>query len=84
MSTTVTNAAMITIKAGMRILSGIILATNEMTRLDITRTKAVANPIPIPFIAEVVTPNVGHIPSNKENVGFSRNMPLVNTLKWFI
>ena len=75
---------MMTMKDGIRILSGMILVTNEMTKLDITKTKAVANPIPIPLMAEVVTPKVGHIPSSKAKVGFSRNMPLVNTFKLFI
>ena len=79
-STMVTNAAMMTIKAGMRTLSGIRLATREMTKLDITRTNVVASPIPMPLKAEVVTPNVGHIPKRRENVGFSRNSPLVSVL----
>jgi hypothetical protein len=44
---------------------------------DIMSTAIVATPIPIPFIAEEVTPNVGHIPKISTNVGFSFNIPLV-------
>ena len=80
----VTKAAMMTIKEGIRILSGMILVTSEITRLDITSTNAVASPIPMPLIAEVVTPKVGHIPNKSAKVGFSLNMPLVKTFKLFI
>jgi len=75
---------MMTIKEGIRILSGMILVTSEITRLDITSTNAVASPIPMPLMAEVVTPKVGHIPNKSAKVGFSLNMPLVKTFKLFI
>jgi hypothetical protein len=38
-------------------------------------TAIVANPIDIPFRAEVVVASVGHIPSIRTNVGFSLTMP---------
>ena len=75
---------MITMNEGIRILSGIILDTTDITRFDMTNTKAVASPMPIPLMAEVVTPKVGHIPNNSANVGFSLNMPLVKTFKLFM
>ena len=75
---------MITIKPGIRILSGIRFATSEMAKLDSTRTKAVANPIPKPLMAEVVTPSVGHIPSRSTKVGFSLKNPLVKVCQLFI
>lgn len=73
--TTVTNAAIITIKLGIRTFSGIIPLTNETTMFDITKTNAVASPIPSPLIAEDVTPKVGHIPSNNTKTGFSFRNP---------
>ena len=48
----------------------------EMMKFDIIRTAQVDNPIPRPFIAEVVTASVGHIPSIKTKVGFSFITPL--------
>ena len=84
MSTMVTKAAIITINEGIRILSGMLLATNEITRLDITSTNAVASPIPIPLMADVVTPSVGHIPNKSTKVGFSLNNPRVKFDKLLI
>ena len=43
--------------------------------LDNANTNVVAKPIPKQLKAEVVTPNVGHIPNIKTNVGFSFNNP---------
>ena len=48
----------------------------EITKLDMIKTTIVVSPIPIPLIADVVTANVGHIPSIKTNVGFSLTIPL--------
>ena len=45
--------------------------------LESAKTNIVAKPMPKPFNADVVTPNVGHIPKSITNVGFSRIMPLV-------
>src|SRR5690606_27358171 len=42
-------------------------------------TAVVESPIPKPLTAKVVTASVGHIPSTKRKVGFSRNMPLVKS-----
>ncbi len=39
-------------------------------------TTIVVNPIPNPFIAEVVTASVGHIPNISTKVGFSFTIPL--------
>lgn len=52
-----------------------------MAALDRIRTNNVASPMPNPFKAEVVTPNVGHIPSSMTNVGFSLIMPRVRLLR---
>ena len=68
------------ITGSVEIAPGIRLATKDITRLDITSTKVVASPIPMPLKAEVVTPSVGHIPSRSPNVGFSRKRPLVSIL----
>ncbi len=78
--TMVTNVAITTIKAGMRTLSGIRFLINEITRFDITNTKVVANPIPNPFEADEVTPNVGHIPNSKVNTAFSLKKPFEKLL----
>ena len=55
-----------------------------MNTLERIRTKVVASPIPIPFIAEVVVPMVGHIPSTRINVGLSLMMPLAIILSLLI
>ena len=52
--------------------------------LEQISTNVVANPIDIPFKAEEVVPNVGHIPKRSTNVGFSLMIPFINTLKLFI
>jgi hypothetical protein len=55
----------------MRTLAGIRPAIREITMLDKIRTNVVAKPIPIPLMADVVVPNVGHIPKTNTKVGFS-------------
>jgi hypothetical protein len=47
-------------------------------------TAIVARPIDIPFMAELVVPNVGHIPKRRTNVGFSLIIPFQSTFNWFI
>ena len=71
----VTNDAITTIKAGIRTLSGIRFLIRAITIFDIISTAIVATPIPIPFIADDVTPSVGHIPRISTNVGFSLRFP---------
>ena len=71
----VTNAATITINAGMRTLSGITLRSAEIMALDRINTAVVVSPIPRPFMADDVTASVGHIPSIITNVGFSVIIP---------
>jgi hypothetical protein len=73
----VTNEAMTTMKAGIRTLSGTMPLMSEITIFDMIRTTIVATPIPIPLIADDVTPRVGHIPKIRTNVGLSLSMPLV-------
>ena len=65
-----------TIYAGSRTWSGITLRTRETTRLDMMRTAMVETPMPSALMAEVVTANVGHMPSMSTRVGFSRITPL--------
>ena len=77
----VTNVAIITINAGMRILSGMRFLSKEITTFEHIRTNVVARPILIPLRADVVVPSVGHIPSINTNVGFSLMSPLVMVLK---
>ena len=83
-STIVTNEAMITMYAGIRTLSGINFFTSEITVFEHNSTLAVARPIPMPLIAEVVVASVGHIPSRRTNVGFSFKMPLNNICNFFM
>jgi hypothetical protein len=70
--------------AGIRTLSGISFFTSEITVFEHNSTLAVARPIPMPLIAEVVVANVGHIPSKRMNVGFSFKMPLNNICNFFM
>ena len=65
-----------TMKAGSRTSSGMMLRSKEMTRLEIARTTREDKPMPRPLMAEVVTARVGHIPSISTNTGFSFTMPL--------
>ena len=71
----VTNDAMTTIKAGIRTLSGIRFLMSEITIFDMVNTAIVATPIPMPFMAEVVVPSVGHIPNTSTKVGLSLTIP---------
>ncbi len=74
--TIVTKDATITIKAGIRTLSGITFLNKEIKILDKINTTVVERPIPKPFIAVEVTANVGHMPSIMTKVGFSLMIPL--------
>ena len=71
-----TKEAIITINAGIRTLPGITPRSREIIRLLSANTTAVVSPIPKPLMADVVTANVGHIPSIKTKVGFSFSKPL--------
>jgi len=46
----------------------------DMITFENANNTNVASPIAIPLIAELVTPSVGHNPSNNTNTGF----PLIN------
>ena len=74
--TAVTKDAMITINAGILTRLGITFLSSEMIRLLMVSTTAVVRPMPSPFMADVVTARVGHIPSISTNVGFSLMIPL--------
>lgn len=52
-----------------------------MVKLEQMITNVVAIPIAKPLIADVVVPNVGHIPNNKTNIGFSLIMPFNNIFR---
>jgi len=72
----VTKLATITIKAGILTLSGIILRSSDIIRLLSASTTIVERPMPSPFIADVVTASVGHMPRVSTKVGFSFIIPL--------
>ncbi len=65
------------IKQGMRMVAGIKFLTVAMAAFESSNTNKVARPIPKPFKAEVVTPNVGHIPKSITKAGFSCTRPRV-------
>ena len=75
--TMVTKVAMMTMKAGIRTLSGMTLLRSEITMFDIISTKVVAKPMLIPLMADVVVASVGHIPSTSTHVGFSLIRPFL-------
>jgi hypothetical protein len=77
----VTNDAITTMKAGIRTMSGTRFLMSEMIRLEKISTAIVARPIDIPLSAELVVPNVGHIPSRRTKVGFSLIIPFQSTFK---
>ncbi len=52
-----------------------------MTALEPISTAVVARPMPMPFMATVVMARVGHMPSTRRNVGFSRRIPRLNSFK---
>ena len=72
----VPNVALITMKAGIRTLSGIKFLTIEIATLEQISTNRVESPIPKPPMAEVVVPKVGHMPNRRTKVGFSFIIPL--------
>ena len=78
-STMDTKEAMTTMKAGMRIRSEMIFRSREISKLEQISTAVVARPMPMPFMAAVVTPRVGHIPSISTKVGFSVIRPFRKT-----
>jgi hypothetical protein len=55
----------------------------EMTMFEPSRTKVAAIPIPMPFLAIVVTASVGHVPKTSLNTGFSLKKPFVNVSNAF-
>ena len=67
---------MTTMNAGIRTLPGMIFLSSEINRLLSVSTAIVVSPMPSPFIAEVVTARVGHIPRVRTKVGFSFTSPL--------
>ena len=75
----VTNDAMTTMKDGIRTLEGMMFLSDDTTMLEQTNTKVVARPIPMPFIAEVVTARAGHIPSTSTKIGCSFHNPRVKS-----
>ena len=72
----VTKAAITTTYAGIRTLSGIKSLMAAIATLEHISTNMVDSPIPIPLMAEVVVPNVGHMPNRRTKVGFSVIIPL--------
>ena len=77
----VTNAAITTMKTGMRTMSGVTFLMQLITKLVQMSTAMVASPIDIPLIAEVVVASVGHIPNIKTKVGFSFTIPFFIILR---
>ena len=77
----VTSVAMTIIYEGILILLGIKFLIIAIITFDRTKINRVANPIDIPFLAELVTPKVGQRPKNNTKVGFSLKIPLVISLK---
>ena len=71
----VTRDATTTISAGRRTRPGISGAIREITRLEKIRTAMEERPIPMAFVAFVVTANVGQRPSAMMKTGFSVIMP---------
>ena len=67
--TMVTKVAIISTNAGIRTSLGITLLSSEIIILLQIRTKVTANPIPMPFIAAVVSARVGHVPRTSFKVG---------------
>ena len=62
---------------GILTFVGMKFLNNDIKRLENSKTKVVASPIPIPFATLVVTARVGHMPSNRMSAGFSLSNPLV-------
>ena len=56
----------------------------EITTLEHIRTIVAETPMPMPFIAAVVTARVGQVPSTKRRTGFSFTRPFVKVLKYLL
>jgi len=70
---------MINMYEAIRTCLGMKSLSNDISILDISNTKAVANPIARAFFAELETASEGHIPNTCTNTGFSRQTPLINS-----
>jgi hypothetical protein len=75
---------MTTTKQGMRILSGTKPLIKDIATLEQARTAVVDKPMPIPFVALVVTASTGHMPTTWMKVGFSSSKPFLKILPGFI
>jgi len=71
-------------KQGILTWSGTIFLIKEIAIFEQIRTAVVDKPIPRPFIKDVVTARVGHIPITCEKVGFSSIIPFLIILSGFI
>jgi hypothetical protein len=75
----VTSDAMTTMNDGMRTMSGTRFLIREIIKLEKMSTAIVAKPMDIPLRAELVVPNVGHMPKRRTKVGFSLIIPFQST-----
>jgi hypothetical protein len=62
---------------GILKLAGIIFLKEEINKLDRTKTKVAAIPMPMPLYAEVVTASVGHRPIAKTRIKLFLTMPSI-------
>ena len=73
----VTKEAIIMMNIGILKLAGIIFLKEEINKLDRTKTKVAAIPMPMPLYAEVVTASVGHRPIAKTRIKLFLTMPSI-------
>jgi len=74
-----TKVAMMMMKQAIRTLAGMTFLSRLTRILEQSSTKVVANPMPMPFFMEVVTPSTGQSPRTSRNGGTSFQRPLVNS-----
>ena len=80
--TIVTKAAMMTMKAGISISSGISFRRREMITFEQTRTKVKRMPIPNAVSKEVVTASAGQVPRTAMKRGLFLKIPVTKAALW--
>ena len=55
------------------------LRNSEITAFEPTSTSVDATPMPIAFIAPVVTASIGQVPKSRQSTGFSLMIPFENS-----
>ena len=73
----VTNDAIIIMNIGILKLAGMIFLKDDINKLESTKTKVAAIPIPMPLYADVVTASVGQRPIARTRIKLFLTIPSI-------